>query len=74
MAIKRNFFSIAANLQAAIETAKIAFAPKFFFCFVPSSSIRVLSILFCSFISKFFIAFAIGFFIFSTALKTLLPK
>ena len=40
------FFSIAANLQDAMETAKIAFAPSFFFCSVLSKSIKVLSIFF----------------------------
>jgi len=38
-------FEIAATLLEAIETDKILFAPNLFFCSVPSSSIKVLSIL-----------------------------
>ena len=38
---KEVFFSIAASLHEAIETAKIALAPSFFFCSVPSKSIKV---------------------------------
>ena len=45
---KETFLSIEANLQEAIETAKIALAPSFFFCSVPSSSIKILSIFDCS--------------------------
>ena len=51
---KEIFFSIAAILQAATETAKIALAPIFFFCSVPSKSIKILSIFFWSLKSTFF--------------------
>ena len=71
---RETFFSIAANLQAAIETAKIALAPSFFFCSVPSKSIKVLSIFIWSSISISFKDLAIGPFTFSIALKTLLPR
>ena len=40
------FFSNAAFLIAAIDTANIAFAPNLFFCSVPSNSINILSIFF----------------------------
>ena len=40
---KEVFSSIAASLHEAIETAKIALAPSFFFCSEPSKSIRILS-------------------------------
>ena len=48
------FLHAAANLLAAIDTAKIELAPRLLFCSVPSKSIKVLSIfkrIICNFLS-----------------------
>ena len=47
-----------------MDTDKIAFAPSFFFCSVPSNSIKILSIFVWSEISIFFKAFDIKLFMF----------
>ena len=68
------FFEIAANLQVAMETAKIELAPNLFFCLVPSKSIKALSNFLWSKISKFFKFLDIVPLIFLTEFKTLFPK
>ena len=39
--IKGIFFTFADNFLAAIDTAKIALAPNFVFCLVPSKLIKI---------------------------------
>ena len=66
--------SVAAALAAAIDTAKIAFAPKFDLSAVPSASIIALSTAYVSEASNPMIASLIFVLIFSTAFVTPFPK
>ena len=65
---------VAAALAAAIDTAKIAFAPKFDLSAVPSASIIALSTAYVSEASNPMIASLIFVLIFSTAFVTPFPK
>ena len=68
------FWDCAAALQHAIETASMAFAPKFDLLDVPSRSIIIASIFSCSNAEMLFTAGNILLLMFSTAFKTLLFK
>ena len=66
--------AFAPALQAAIDTPKIAFAPSLDLFSVPSSSINILSIVFCSLTSIPLIVSLISVFIKLTDLRTPFEK